>query len=399
MNYDLIIIGGGAAGLYAASRVTGGNVLLLEKMDRPGLKVLASGGGQCNFCHEGRPQELLTAYHGSPFPKFALKALTTEGLRAFFDDLGVPSVVREDGKVFPKSLKASDLVAALRKRAVDGGVQVRTTTAVTGVSEFDGYFTVKTEEERYSARQVILATGGFTYPQLGSSGDGYAIARAMGHRIVPPRPALAPIEVKETWIHKLAGIAVAAKLLDSSGRRSEGDLLFTHDGLSGPLILDHAGYLTAGETIRLDFWREDLEKQLIGAAAAKGASTVAAWFADQEKLPGRLLTALLGNLATKRLGDLTKKERAHLVERLTSHPLQIHRIKEDRAMVTRGGIALEEVNPKTMESKRMPGLYFAGEVMDVDGRTGGYNLHFAFASAHLALQAIEKKKTPQIVKE
>jgi predicted Rossmann fold flavoprotein len=383
--YDVAVVGAGAAGLMAAifAAREGASVVALDGAPRIGAKILISGGGRCNVTHD-----IVRAddFNGSrnAIGK-VLRTFDAAACVAFFAGLGVELKWEETGKLFPVTDRAKTVVDALLAAAGDAGVEIRTGTRVTSIEQ---QFVVNGELE---AKRVVLATGGRSVPKTGSDGFGYTLARRLGHTVTPTFPALVPLVVESGhFITNLSGTSLVAELLVQSPtgktlHRDTGSLLFTHFGLSGPLVLDvsrHwiaaqpaslAANLLPGETF------ESLDAALVAEARANPRATVASFL--RRRLPERLAEAI----ATVPLGKLTKDDRRRIVRTVVSLPLPVVRDRGfDYAEVTAGGVPLTELDLATMASRPCEGLYLCGEILDVDGRIGGYNFQWAWASGRLA---------------
>jgi predicted Rossmann fold flavoprotein len=404
--WDIVVVGAGAAGLMAAIRAAelGRRVLLLEKNRRPGVKILMSGGTRCNITHATDERGIVAAY-GPPgrFLHSALAAFGIQDTLDFFAAEGVATKVEETGKIFPVSDRALDVLNALLARLARSGATLALGEPVLALTPGDGGFLLTTPGRVLTARRVILTTGGRSYPGSGTTGDGYGFVAALGHTIVPPRPALVPVTVAEGWVKELRGVTipdVGVRVLDDgkalASRR--GSLLFAHFGLSGPVVLDVSRAVSGHarpETLLLELdllpgVREpDLDEDLRVRTAAEGKRPLAAVLADP--LPRRLCDALLpaaGLAADRKAAALSKADRAGLVAALKRLRLRVNgTLGFGRAEVTAGGVALDEVDSRTMLSKRVPNLYIAGELLDLDGPIGGYNFQAAWSTGWLAGQA------------
>ena len=384
--YDVIIIGSGPAGLMAAVELKSDlKILILEKNEQLGKKLLVSGAGQCNFTHSGSILEFFSKYNNKGrFVKRSLSLFTNVDLIRFFIDNNLDIVTRDDGKVFPKSLKAKDLINIFERKLRKIKREIKLKSKVIKI-EHGEYFTVQTETEKYQSKYLIIATGGMTYPSLGTSGDGYEFAKALGHRIEPLNMGLSPVYIKDDGLMNLSGITL--KEIEMSQYRSnkklnvfKGDLLFTHKGLSGPLIIDNSRYFKAGDELGIDFGIGNLnEKKLIKNAL-------------REFLPEKITIYLIKryNFDTEKpLIQWNKKELARLKEVLHELKFTIDSLGNiNESMVTCGGVSFKDISSKTLESRKVSRLYFAGEVLDVDGESGGYNIQAAFSMGHLVADEI-----------
>lgn len=402
--FDALVLGAGAAGLWAAGTAArrGRRVLVLEKNPRVGVKVLASGGGACNLTTTLGPREAARWFRreGGRFLAPAFRALSPAAVREAFAGLGVPTEVEEAlEKVWPASRRAHDVAAALLRRAREAGACVRTSTPVTDLRHEAGAWQVLTPHGPVRAPHVLVAVGGRSYARTGTTGDGYAWLAAAGHTITPLAPALVPLVVELGWVRELAGIALEAvvQVLDGAGRvllERRRPLLFTHTGLSGPAAMDASRWFAlpapAGGPPRLlvdllpgvahEAVRERLERAL-----ARGG---ALWAALPEALPARLRRALCqvaGAEADLAAAGASREVRHALVQALKRLELPVAGTRGwDHAEVTAGGVALAEVDPGSMASRKAPGLFLAGEVLDLDGPIGGFSFQAAFATGELA---------------
>lgn len=403
--YDTIIIGAGAAGLYCAARMnpeTSGSVLLLEKTEKYGTKLLMSGAGQCNLTHGGNIKDFLTHYgdRGSRI-RTALYAHNNQAVCDFFRSLGVELTEREDGKIFPKSLDAHEVRNALLTAARKNGVQLVTGADVTAVAQLDsGYQLTAADGQIWQCQNLIIACGGSSYPTTGSDGSIFPILqRDLGIEIVPPVPALTPVFVENYPFTELSGISFQnAEVIVNPGtkeaRRFTGDLLLTHRNLSGPVILNNSRHMKTGMRLAINFvfpYTTDSILSHMKQEFSANSRTAEHWLADLYSLPKRFceVTVKSAGLSGRKVSTLSGGDMKTLALSLAAAPYTISGLGSFRqAMVTAGGVALNEISLKTMESKKYSGLYFIGEVIDVDGDTGGYNLQFAFASAAAAAKAI-----------
>jgi len=325
---------------------------------------------------------------------------TNDDLARFFANRGLPLIEFNDGKLFPKTESSRDVRQVLLGALHESGVELRCSAAVTAIQrETDGTFLLHIANQiaTYRAQRVVIATGGKTYPTTGSTGDGYRLAKSLGHTIVEPTAALTPVRVRDYPFAECAGLSfenVTVRLF-RSGKRiagNTGDLLLTHHGLSGPVILDMSRNIKSGDEIHVSFiagFTEAIafEKQLTEDALAFGKKSVKNLLAKYG-VPERLLVQLFeqnGIPLDLTAAELSRETRKTLAQELVEHPFPVARLGGDNeAMVTRGGVSLTEVNRNTMQSRLVPGLFFCGEVLDIDGDTGGYNLQFAFSSGKLA---------------
>jgi hypothetical protein len=365
--------------------------------------LLLAGSGQCNLTQAGDIKAFFAHYgDNGAFLKPALMSFGNRDLISFFEKRGLAMAAEPDGKVFPKSRQASDVLDVLLAACADAKLKIRGGSPVLGVSVVDGLFQIRTAQATYPAKRVVIATGGLTYPGTGSTGDGLKFARELGHQVTETAPALCAVQIKDYPFSDLAGISFTDRTISlvrdgHRVRRHTGDLLFTHTGLSGPGILDFSRFIKAGDTLEIAFapglTPEAIEEGLLGQIAAAGQRLVATALAAFE-LPERFVKKLLteAGLDPELTGaHLSKPGRTALVKRLTAWPLVVSRLGAvHEAMVTRGGVSLAEVNSKTMASKLVPGLFFIGEVLDIDGDTGGYNLQAAFSTAALAAKQLAK---------
>lgn len=406
--WDVGVIGAGAAGLVAAARAAerGKRTLLLEKNRKAGVKILMSGGTRCNITHATDNRGIVAAY-GPPgrFLHSALAALSVEDTIALFEGEGVATKVEETGKVFPVSNRAADVLDALLRRLHRSGAALAQGEPVLDVRRDEAGFTLTTPRRVVSAARVIVTTGGQSYPGSGTTGDGYRWLAAFGHTIVPPRPALVPITVAVPWVAALRGLTlpdVTLRVRDGptvlAARR--GSLLFAHFGLTGPVALDVSrtvsGHprpeaLVVEIDLLPDMKDEALGEFLKAESAAAGKKQLAAVLAAH--LPRRLCDALVevaGFAADRKAAALSKEERARLVEAVKRLRIPVTgTLGFKKAEVTAGGVALDEVDSRTMQSKRVPGLFLAGEVLDLDGPIGGYNFQAAWSTGWLAGSRVE----------
>ena len=405
-QFDVVVTGAGPAGLFCAMQTAGAGcrVLLLEKNETPGAKLLLSGSGQCNITHAGEIREFLSHYgdHGR-FLKPALMAFTNRDLEDFFRGHGLGMITEEKGKIFPETHRASDILEILVASSRKQGVVIRCNDPVTGITRTGKPFTVTTGTTAYSAASVVITTGGASYPRCGTTGDGYRFAAALKQPVTEIGPALSPLLIRPFPFAALTGISFEETHFSvwRGGRKAgeyTGDVLFTHLGLSGPGILDASRNIRPGDTIRLSF-AGNLRREEFAADLAKRAAenpgwqvgTILAKYPIPERL-NRKLMSLSGIPENLTCAHFSAAQRSALVTNCTEFPLTVAALGEfSVAMATRGGIALEGVNRKTMESMIVPDLFFAGEVLDIDGDTGGYNLQAAFSTGYLAAEGIRKK--------
>jgi len=404
-RYDVVITGAGPAGLFCAihAAAPGSRVLLLEKMTSPGNKLLLAGSGQCNITHDGETHSFLTRYgnHGK-FLKPALLGFTNKNLIDFFSSRNLPMESREDGKIFPVSRKSSDVLRILLEECAHKNVEIRCGEPVTSIRQENGRFCITTTKMTCQTRYLVLSTGGTSYPHTGSSGDGFFFARTLGQSVTEIAPALTPLIIKEFRFKSLAGLSFPAVEFSHwhSGKKVadyKGDVLITHHGISGPGILDSSRFILPGDIIRLNFthlkrdkFTRDFEEKIRQQGARLIKSVLQSYPA-----PERLVKALMdaaGVPLDLTCSHLTGSLRNTLIQSFTEYPFIVERLGDYAiAMVTRGGIDLEQVNSKTMESKVIPNLFFAGEVLDIDGDTGGYNLQAAFSTGFLAGKTIRSR--------
>ena len=407
MVNQIVIVGAGPAGMMAAAAAAecGGSVLLLEKMPRVGRKMMITGKGRCNVTSADDVPDIIRNIIGNGrFLNSSLRAFDNADVMAFFEGLGVPLKTERGNRVFPQSDRAADVVDAMMKHLRDQEVEIRTNTSVSGLlTEANKICGVRlVDGSEVEAAAVILAMGGASYPATGSTGDGYVLARAVGHTVAPIFPALVPLVTRETWVREVQGLSlrnVRATLYHAGKKEQDffGEMLFTHFGVTGPIILQLSR--RASELLRDG--KKDIELRLNLKPALtheKLRERVDRDFAAYEQkhlhngmidlLPKRLIDIVLNaaGLAPERVvGQISSKERERLVRVLQALPLTIMGTRPiAEAIVTAGGVATHEIDPRTMVSKIVKHLYFVGELVDVDAYTGGYNLQAAFSMGHAA---------------
>ena len=403
---EIVVIGGGAAGMMAALQAarSGAEVTLLERNEKLGKKIYITGKGRCNLTNDCTQDEFLQQVPRNPrFLYSALSAFSPQDMMALMEQGGCEVVVQRGRRVFPATEKASDVTRTLARLMQQFGVHVRLNARVSAIVQQSGALTgVQLESgEMLPARAVILATGGQSYPSTGSTGDGYQLAAARGHTITPPSPVLSALETSVDWPRQLQGLSLKNVTLTlRKGKKvlyqELGEMLFTHFGISGPLVLEMSCHLPediasaeAMLNLKPALTSEQLNARLqreFAAGSRKQLLNVLPVL-----LPARLaelFPTLCGIDGTKPCGQITREEREKLVRTLQALPLPIARPRPlSEAIVTRGGVSVREVAPSTMESKLIPGLFFAGEVLDVDAHTGGYNLQIAWSTGCCAGQS------------
>lgn len=414
-RYDMIVIGAGPAGLFCAincrqnarnddHRKENRRILILEKKISPGRKLLLSGSGQCNITHEGDIRNFLDHYgeHGR-FLRPAIIGFTNQDLISYFKAKGLEMASEPGGKVFPQTRRSRDVLDILIEDCREADIEIQCQKDVRTVSRIEDGFALLGDGFEYRSSILVIATGGCSYPATGSSGDGYRFARCLGHRVTEIGPALTPIIIKDYPFQDLAGISLENIKISlnnhSKTREGQGDVLLTHEGLSGPAILDLSRYIQPKDTLKLSFVQKEkraaLEEWILQSSGKEGGRTVKSLLSSipcSVPLPSRLIKRIIeisGVDPDLGLSQLRRKERMHLVDNLVGLPLTVSRPDGfEAAMATRGGVDWKEVNPKTMQSRLIKGLFLAGEVLDVDGDTGGYNLQSCFSTAMLAARSI-----------
>ncbi len=401
----ILIIGGGAAGITSAWRAAsaGAQVMIFERNPRIGIKILISGGGKCNITHSGNIDHVLDAFlpRERRFLKPAMYRFSNTDLLALLEDQGLQTEARPNGRVFPRSGVAKDVVRAFEQILLTASVSVRLDTRVEGILADQGRVTgVLTGGGMIPASHIVIATGGVSYPKTGTTGDGIRWASSLGHTIVPLRAALAPIKMTSPHLAAWSGVALRGGRLKvvQDGRtlaRWDDDILFTHEGVSGPAALEvsrkAAEAMEHGSVdLVFDFTRgrdyAAVDTELNIAIQEQRNKTVAAFL--ERWLPNRLVQPLLGSLGIDphtRGHVLTRDQRHALVRLLTGWTIgTIARVPLERGEVTAGGVSLDEVEPRTMRSRIIKGLYLCGEVLDIAGPVGGYNLQAAFSTGYVA---------------
>jgi predicted Rossmann fold flavoprotein len=419
----VIVIGAGAAGLLAAARSAerGRQTLLLEKNRKPGVKILMSGGTRCNITHNCDAAGIIAAFGSAgAFLHSPLAALGPHELVELLNAEGLATKIEPGGKIFPQSDRAADVLNALLARLQRSGAELVLGEPVVAIDRQNDGFRVETSRRSVSCQKLVVTTGGKSYPGSGTTGDGYSWLSKMCHTIRRPRPALVPLTSDEHWLHELAGVTVPDVMLrvldpnrdDPSNHKRRrgglppgvlierrGSLLFTHFGLSGPAALDVSRAVTAATNPRelvivADFLpglsAEELNDFLGGATAIDRKRLVSTVIADQ--LPRSLVDSLLARAEVpldRRMADFSKIERMKLIHQLKQCEISVTGSRGfEKAEVTAGGVALDEVDSRTMQSKLVPNLYTAGEILDLDGFIGGYNFQAAFSTGWLAGESV-----------
>lgn len=404
MNKKVVVIGAGAAGMMAAGAAAeqGASVTLIEKNARVGRKLMITGKGRCNLCNNCDVQTFIENVPVNPrFLYSAVNAFTPQDTMEFFEALGVPLKTERGRRVFPQSDKSVDIVDALRSYVLDSGVKTVNDTATKLMIENGEAVGVSCRNSDHFADSVIICCGGKSYPLTGSTGDGYALARQAGHTVTELKPSLVPLESPDKDCRRMQGLAlknVGLTLIDNNSKKEIytdfGEMLFTHFGLSGPMILSASSHIRTmsdgGCTAQIDLkpalTPEQLDRRLQNDLRANANRDVSNAFS--KLLPRKLIAPVLvrwGVPFDKKCNVITREERQELVKLLKCFTIEISGFRPiEEAIITSGGVKTAEINPKTMESKLLRGLYFAGEVIDCDAYTGGFNLQIAWSTGRLA---------------
>lgn len=401
---DTIVVGGGPGGMMAAyaAHQKGERVLLLEQNDRLGKKLLITGKGRCNITNQADMGDFISQVPvNASFLYSAFYSFTNQQLLELLHQYGLETKVERGGRVFPVSDRSSDVLKTLLNLLK--GVEIRTGVRVRSVETEQGRVSgvVCYDRQKIAARKVILATGGVSYPMTGSRGDGYGMAERLGHSIVPPKASLVPLETAEAWCSDLQGLAlknVSIRVTDPKGKElysDFGEMLFTHFGVSGPVILSASSHMKQVEHCRLEIdlkpalTEEQMDQRLLRdfqENSNRDFCNALDGLFPKKLIP--VMVSLSGILPHTKVNQLTREQRLkprELCKHLTCTLTAKRPVEE--AIITSGGVSVREINPSTMESKQVPGLYFCGELIDVDAYTGGYNLQIAFSTGYLAGQS------------
>ena len=401
----IIVVGGGAAGMMAAVTAArkGKNVLLLEKNEKLGKKLFITGKGRCNITNSAEIDELFSAVVSNPkFLYSSFYSLTNDQVIEFFEELGVKTKVERGGRVFPESDHSSDVIRALEQELKRLGAEIRLRTEVKEILAEGGRAkgVRLSSGEKLNADAVIIATGGISYPSTGSTGDGYRFARECGHKVTELSPALVPMEVEEWYAKELMGLSlrnIEIKITDGKKKLYEefGEMLFTHYGVTGPVILSASSIvgkklkehpLTLHIDLKPALTEEQLDKRVLREFEANHNRQFKN--AADSLFPAKLkpvIVELSGIPEEKKVNEVTKEERLRFVRMIKDFSMTLTAMRGyNEAIITKGGVSVKEIDPGTMESKIVKGLYFAGEVLDLDAVTGGYNLQIAWSTGYLA---------------
>ncbi len=407
-KYDVIVIGGGAAGLFSSIMLArrGKSVLILEKNKILGKKLLITGKGRCNVTNNCDSETVLNNIpRNSKFLYSAVYSFSPGDTMHFFEELGVPLKTERGNRVFPVSDDARDIVRALCDEIKRLGVKVVNKRADKLITKGNRAFGVKCGDIEFLSDSIIISTGGKSYPKTGSTGDGYKLAESVGHTVIPINPSLVPLETKQDFVKELMGLSLRNVKLSlwKSGTKKPvyselGEMLFTHFGVSGPLVLSASAHMNNAEKneyyIMIDLKPGLDEKALDRRILRDFSNNPNRNFSNVLKglLPAKIIPVIIelsGIDGEKKVNNISKEQRRKLIELLKNLRIDIKGFRPvDEAIITRGGVSTKEINPGTMKSKLVSGLYFAGEILDVDGYTGGFNLQIAFATANLAARSI-----------
>lgn len=405
MNIDVIVIGGGPAGMFASIAVaeSGKTVLLLEANERLGKKLLITGKGRCNVTNDCTAQEVLqNVPRNGKFLYSALEAYPPAQVMGFFERNGCPLKTERGNRVFPVSDKAQSILDCLRNEMRRLNVKIQTAKVLDIITENGIVVGVKTRTGVISAKKVILATGGVSYPTTGSTGDGYRMAQALGHTVVTPEGSLVPLETAGDTCQQMQGLSlrnVGVRLINAKGKllyKDFGELLFTHFGVSGPTVLSASAHLKGeGCKLLLDL-KPALDENKLNDRILRDLETYKNRTMENaltDLLPRTMIPVVLHLLEipeSLQANSLTKQQRRSLVELLKAFPVDIlGKRPVAEAIITSGGVKVSEIDPKTMESKLVSGLYFAGEIIDCDAYTGGFNLQIAWSTGYAAGVAVK----------
>ena len=411
----VLIIGGGAAGMMAGVFAARNHheVHILEKNEKLGKKVFITGKGRCNVTNACDTEELFPAMMSNPkFLYSSFYSFTPQDVMEFFEEAGVPLKTERGNRVFPQSDHSSDIIRALERELKKAGAKIHLHTAVKEVvkeSETDSVTgVILTDGTFMEGDAVIVATGGFSYQSTGSTGDGYRFARELGLKVTDIAPSLVPLKTKEDYIPKLQGLSLKnTGLTIKNGKKvlyeDFGEMMFTHFGVTGPMILSASahigaklakapnGELSAYLDLKPALTKEQLDARILRefeTGPNKQFKNVIGVLFPSSLTP--VMLELGGIPAEKKIHDISREERQHFIDLIKAFPFTITGMGEFKeAIITRGGVSVKEINPGTMGSKKISGLYFAGEVLDLDAVTGGYNLQIAWSTAYLAAQAIQ----------
>ncbi len=408
----VLVVGGGAAGMFASvwAARSGHEVLLFEKNDRLGRKLFITGKGRCNITNACEDIETLfsSVISNSKFLYSGFYGFTNQDAIAFFEELGVRTKVERGDRVFPESDHSSDVIRALEREMEHQGVQVYLKSPVKRLQIEDGKVTgiVLQSGQKIAGDACIVATGGLSYPITGSTGDGFEFAKKAGHKVTECLPSLVPMEAEESWVSELMGLSlrnVTVQIYDGKKKLYDdfGEMLFTHYGVSGPLVLSASSYI--GKKLKehplkmvIDLKpalsREQLDKRVLRDFDANQNrqfhNAVGGLF------PAKLVPVIIklsGIAPDKKVNVISKEERAHLVDLIKHLELTLTDLRDyNEAIITKGGLKVKEIDPGTMESKLVSGLYFVGEVLDLDALTGGFNLQIAWSTAYAAGNNIQQ---------
>ena len=428
----VIVIGGGPAGMFAAyfAAKNGHQVTLLEQNEKLGKKLYITGKGRCNITNASDMEDLFNNVCSNPkFLYSAFYSYTNDQVVEFLESYGLQTKVERGNRVFPVSDRSSDVISTLSRALKDVGVDVHLHTRVakilteeyrdengetvladkkSGVLKQLATGVVLESGKTLQADAIVLATGGISYPSTGATGDGYRFAEKLNHKIVEPTPSLVPFEVKEGWVTEMQGLALknVAISIDCEGKKlyeDFGEMLFTHFGVSGPMILSASASIkpsyfkdfTRDLTLKIDLKpaldKEQLDKRIL--KDFEEAKNKQYKNSIQKLLPSKMIPIIIelsGIDPDKKVNEITKEERMNLVNLLKGLPMTVIGLRGwNEAIITKGGVSVKYVNPSTMESKLVNGLYFAGELLDLDAMTGGYNLQIAWSTGYLAGNSIE----------
>ncbi len=400
MIYDCIVIGASAAGLMTAitAKEKGASVLVLEGQPKPGAKILMSGGTRCNVTNKTVTEKDYES-ENIRFVKHVLAAFPGGNTIKFFEQLGVQFVCEEGGKYFPTTHSGKTILDALLRKIHQEKIELITNRRVKTLEKKGDLFLVKGDEFVYQSKSVVLCTGGLSYPSTGSNGAGYKFARQFGHTLLETFPALTPLTTNDAQWKSISGVALPCQItLHVDGRKEkmfEGDFLFTHVGFSGPIALNISRFwLNSSKKHRVEllmnwlpsFNEESLHQEIISYSQQYPKRLIKTFL--NELLPARFVDVFLRKIHLKDdllLNQMKQADRKNLVSKLTHYPIEVNGVVGySKAEVTAGGIKLDDLHHQTMESKLQPGLFFAGEICDVDGRIGGFNFQWAWASGYVA---------------